>query len=190
MDDASSRYAAKKNLVLDELALALGSIKDSDIEHLKNELLKADRVFFVGIGRVMLALQCIAKRMSHVGIHTHCIGEITEPAITDKDILIAASGSGSSIIPLAIAKKAKALGARVAYLGSNPKSPLSKTADFTVRIPVKTKLNLKGEIPSVQPMTSLFEQTLLLFGDILAQLIIEERHIDIDELWKYHANLE
>jgi 6-phospho-3-hexuloisomerase len=59
-----------------------------------------------------------------------------------------------------------------------------------LKIPVSTKLQLPGEIPSVQPMTSLFEQSLLLLGDSLALMMIREQHIDMPSLWKYHANLE
>lgn len=59
-----------------------------------------------------------------------------------------------------------------------------------VRIPVRTKNYLEDEIDSVQPMTSLFEQSLLLFGDVVAKMIIDERQIDMKSLWRYHANLE
>ena len=63
-------------------------------------------------------------------------------------------------------------------------------ADFMVRIPVRTKLYLDDEIASAQPMTSLFEQALLIFGDIVAKMIIDERRLDLKGLWQYHANLE
>ena len=59
-----------------------------------------------------------------------------------------------------------------------------------VRIPVRTKLYLNDEIDSQQPMTSLFEQSLLLFGDIVAKMIIDERKLDLKGLWQHHANLE
>jgi 6-phospho-3-hexuloisomerase len=39
-------------------------------------------------------------------------------------------------------------------------------------------------------MTSLFEQTLLILGDVIAQMIADERHTDFKALWQYHANLE
>lgn len=63
-------------------------------------------------------------------------------------------------------------------------------ADFMVRIPVRTKQYLPDEIDSCQPMTSLFEQSVLLIGDILAKLIIEQKQLDMRSLWQYHANLE
>jgi 6-phospho-3-hexuloisomerase len=36
----------------------------------------------------------------------------------------------------------------------------------------------------------LFEQTLLLLGDILAKMIIDDRKVNLKDLWQYHANLE
>ena len=67
---------------------------------------------------------------------------------------------------------------------------MSAYADYMVRIPVRTKEYLDDEIDSCQPMTTLFEQSLLLLGDILAKMIIEEKQLDMKALWRYHANLE
>ena len=67
---------------------------------------------------------------------------------------------------------------------------MKELADFMVRIPVRTKLYLEDEIDSVQPMTSLFEQSVLLLGDTVAKMIVEKHGLDMKELWKYHANLE
>ena len=39
-------------------------------------------------------------------------------------------------------------------------------------------------------MTSLFEQAVLLVGDVLAKMIVERRQLDMKSLWQYHANLE
>ena len=47
-----------------------------------------------------------------------------------------------------------------------------------------------GTKPSQQPMTSLFEQSLLLVGDAIAMSMVRKRDIDLDSLWEYHANLE
>ncbi|MBO5754935.1 MAG: sugar isomerase, partial [Clostridia bacterium] len=95
-----------------------------------------------------------------------------------------------SIFPKEIAKKAKALGIEVVMIGSNKESALASIADFMVRVPTNTKMKHPDEIPSEQIMTSLFEQFLLLYGDILAKMIVEKKHIDMSALWQYHANLE
>ncbi len=177
--------------VFAELEKTMASIDATALERLTEDILNADQVFFVGVGRVMLALQCVCKRLAHLGIKAHYVGEITEPAITKKDLLIVGSGSGGSLFPLGIAKKArKTVDCKIVHIGSNPNSEMKEIADYMVRIPVRTKLYLEDEIDSCQIMTSLFEQCLLLLGDILAKMIVESRNIDMKALWQYHANLE
>ena len=177
--------------VIGELQRTLDSVDPDQLMRLRDEILKADQVFFVGVGRVMLALQCVCKRLAHLGIRTHYVGEITEPAIRKDDLLIVGSGSGGSLFPLGIARKARAVAdCTIVHIGSNPDSEMKNIADFMVRIPVRTKLYLEDEIESCQPMTSLFEQSVLLLGDVLAKMIIEEENLDMKGLWQYHANLE
>lgn len=177
-------------LILDECRTALARMDPTAVERLLDAMLAADRVFFVGVGRVLLSLEAVAKRLHHLGIDTVVVGQITEPAITGRDLLIVGSGSGESLFPVAVAKKAKAFGATIAHLGSNPESSLKPVTDIFVRIPVRTKLNHPGEITSQQPMTSLFEQCLLLVGDSLACMLISRRQLDLTSLWQRHANLE
>ena len=185
-----SNYYETEKSIITELGQTLSSIDDTQAKALLDAIQHAEKIFFVGVGRVQLSLSAIAKRLAHLGYHTIMVGQITEPAITEKDLLIVGSGSGESAFPLAIAEKAKKYGARVAHIGSNPNSSMKKFTDVFVRIPVVTKLNLSGEVASVQPMTSLFEQSLLLFGDSLALMIIQERNVDMKKLWQFHANLE
>ncbi len=190
-DGVSKRYDKHKKIVLSELEQSLSAISVEQVECLLHEILNARKVFFIGVGRVLLSAKAICKRLAHLGIDSHYVGEITEPAITDKDLLIVCSGSGETIFPLNIAKKAREkFGCKIVHIGSNPKGEMKNICDFMVRIPVRTKLYLADEIESQQPMTSLFEQSLLLFGDILAMLIIEHKNLDLSTLWEFHANLE
>lgn len=186
----SKNYQESMSLICKEITLALGGVKTSDVEALLEAILGAEKVFFVGVGRVFLALQAIAKRLSHLGIQTYLVGQITEPAIGNNDLLIVGSGSGESLFPVAIAKKAKSFQASVAHIGANPSGSMKEYADLFIRIPVSTKLGLPDEIPSLQPMTSLFEQSLFLLGDILALMIVSRKKLDMKSLWQHHANLE
>lgn len=179
-----------KRLIIRECTEALDRIDDAQSEQLIAAILSAEKVYFCGIGRVLLSLQETCKRLGHLGIDAHYVGEITEPAITERDLLIVASGSGESIYPKAVAEKAKKLCVNIAWIGSNVDSSIAKLSTIQVRIPVQTKLNCQGEMISRQPMTSLFEQTLLLYGDAVAMEIIKRKNLDMDILWKFHANLE
>lgn len=183
-------YEEAVNTVISECVKSLNSIDYTEIDAYLDVILKADKVFFVGVGRVLLALKCIAKRYSHLGIHSVIVGEITEPAITEHDVLVVGSGSGETLFPVGIAKKAKTLGAKIVHIGSNTESSLKTVADVFVHIPVESKANAAGEIKSSQPMTSLFEQSLFLFGDITAMMIVKEKNLEIKSLWQFHANLE
>ena len=188
MHDVS--YTGIYQSVLEEINQALEAVDSKDVELLIEEIMKADHVFIVGVGRVMLSLSAFAKRLHQLGIRTHCVGDINEPAIRQGDLLLVASGSGESAIPVVIANIAKGHRARIAHIGSNPQGSVTTIADVFVRIPVTTKLGLTGEIPSQQIMTSLFEQALYILGDAIALSIARRRNIKIEELWQYHANLE
>src|SRR5699024_1256563 len=101
------------NEIIYELSSTLSKISANEVNRLLEEIKNADKVFFVGVGRVLLSLKSIAKRLAHLGIKTYFVGQITEPAITEKDLLIVGSGSGESAFPLTIAKKAKKFNVRV-----------------------------------------------------------------------------
>lgn len=176
--------------ILGEIQNAFEHIDARQVERLVEEMERAEKIFVVGVGRVLLSLQAWVKRFNQLGKKMYFVGEITEPAITSSDLLIVGSGSGNSLFPVAIAKKAKQYGATVVHIGSNIAGDVSPFADFMVRIPVRTKLYLDDEVDSNQPMTTLFEQVLYLLGDTIAKMLLEKDRIELKSLWQYHANLE
>ena len=182
---------SNKDIVLDELNKVFDTIDNSQVDQMVEMICGAKKVFFVGVGRVLLMLQAWEKRLNHLGIDAYYVGEINEPAITFDDILIVGSGSGESIFPLSIIKLAKKYGAQTIHIGSNSESSMKPYEDLFVRIPCQTKLYLKDEIQSDQIMSSLIEQSLLLLGDMVAMKIVQKKDIkDLHLLWKKHANLE
>lgn len=188
--ELQNMYVPCSKLILEECGAAVLAVNPKTVENYIRRVEAARKVFFVGVGRVLLSLEAIGKRYAHLGIDTVIVGQITEPSITEKDVLIVGSGSGETAIPLAIAKKARQIGAAVIHIGSNPISSMKMYEDLFVRIPVESRGKAEDEIRSKQPMTSLFEQSLLLFGDITALMIIREKHLDLKQLWEFHANLE
>ncbi|KXS49757.1 MAG: putative sugar phosphate isomerase involved in capsule formation [Halanaerobium sp. T82-1] len=186
----SEYYEAQKDIV-SELEKTLEKVDPEETNQLVEEIKKAEKVFFVAVGRVLLSLKSVAKRLAHLGVDCYIVGQVTEPAITENDLLIVGSGSGGTAFPLAIAEKAKQYDATVFHIGRNPECPMAEFSDFFVRIPASKEANLEVEgVESVQPMTSLFEQALLLFGDTIALMMVRERDIEMESLWQYHANLE
>jgi 6-phospho-3-hexuloisomerase len=178
--------------VCNEIKFVLSKIDEKEIENFIELILKTktNRVFVIGVGRVMLMLQAFAKRLKHLGFESYVVGETTVPGIKDGDLLIAASGSGETLTTFNVVKLAKKNKANIALITSSINSTIEKLSDFTVRIPCATKLHLPGEFPSKQPMTNLFEQSLLIFCDCVSIIIQNKLNISEEDLWKVHANLE
>lgn len=152
-------------------------------------LLKASTVFTIGTGRSGLALQMAAMRFMHLGLPTHVVGETTAPAIGPRDILVAASGSGSTARVVRAAQTARDQGADVIALTTAPDSALAKTATEVLIIPAADKQDFDGNA-SVQYAGSLFEQSLLLATDALFHTLWQTSGTQARELWRLHANLE
>jgi 6-phospho-3-hexuloisomerase len=185
------KYEEARGLIISEISQALDQVDPESAECLADMLCDAEKVFVVGVGRVLLMLQAFAKRLNHLGVDANFVGAVDEPAITEKDLLLVGSGSGESAVPLAIVKIAKKYGAKIAHIGSNANSSMKEYEDLFVRIPCRTKLNLKDEINSRQPMSTLFEQSLLLLLDGEALMVADRKNIrDLSALWRRHANLE
>ena len=64
-----SFYAAS-DIVLKELKETLSAIDEDTVEKYLDMLENADKVFFVGVGRVLLSLEAIARRIGHKGTAT------------------------------------------------------------------------------------------------------------------------
>ncbi len=177
-------------LILSEMKSVMDMISEKDLETVSRSVVCARRVLVVGVGRVLISLKSWVKRWKHLGIDANYVGSETEGPIGPGDLLIVASASGESIFPVQIAKLAKKFGAKVIYIGSNPKSTCGCTADYAMRVPCRTKLGLPGEFHSQQPMSTLFEQVLFVLGDVLAYSIMSKKHLDEKTVSVNHANLE
>ena len=152
-------------------------------------LLKAPAVFTVGTGRSGLALQMAAMRFMHLGLSAHVVGATTAPAIGSGDVLVAASGSGSTSRVVRAAETARKQGANVVALTTAADSALAKTATEVLVIPAADKQDFDGK-SSHQYAGSLFEQSVLLLTDALFHALWRSSGIQARDLWRLHANLE
>jgi 6-phospho-3-hexuloisomerase len=149
----------------------------------------APRVFVLGAGRSGLALRMTAMRLMHLGLEVHVVGEVTTPAITEHDLLVTASGSGTTVGILRAARTAINVGAQVAAITTAADSPLAQLATATIVVPAAAKLD-RSETASTQYSGSLFEQVVVLLGDALFDALWQRSGSTADELWPRHANLE
>lgn len=175
--------------ILDEHRQMQEKLSYQQVATLVHELRTAARVFVAGAGRSGLALRAAAMRLMHLGLTVYVSGETVTPAIQKGDLLLVASGSGTTQSILHAAEKAASLGAIVIALSTNDKSPLSKVAKSVIQIPAAQKTDFGSSI-SHQYAGSLFEQGILLLTDALFQTMWQQDGSPAEDLWKRHANLE
>jgi len=189
MDTTGTGFATTSNIVLQELHTTFAQIDDEEVRDAKRALLHARRIFFSGAGRSGLALKMAAMRMMHLGLVVYVAGEVVTPAIEENDLLVVASGSGTTTGPVHAAEVARKAGASVLALTTAPQSPLGLLATSVLRIPAATKQG-DDRTQSQQYAGALFEQTVLLLMDVLFQELWHQRGDTAEKLWKRHANLE
>ncbi|MGO4856724.1 6-phospho-3-hexuloisomerase [Arthrobacter sp. 2MCAF14] len=149
----------------------------------------AGRIFVAGAGRSGLVLRMAAMRLMHLGFDVHIAGDTTTPAIRSGDLLLLASGSGTTSGVVRAAETASKAGARIAVYTTNATSPLAEVADVVVIIPAAQKTD-HGSTLSRQYSGSLFEQVLFLVSEAVFQALWDNDATPAEELWLRHANLE
>ena len=177
--------------VVKELERTLSMVSAADAEKMADLVLASKKIFVAGAGRSGFACKAFAMRLMHMGFESYVVGETVTPNLEADDILIIGSGSGETGSLVAMAGKAKKIGAKLALVTIFPDSTIGKLADVAVKIPAPTpKVATDSGFKSIQPMGSLFEQSLLIFLDSLVMRLMEKRGNDSDTMFTRHANLE
>ena len=179
------------NIIVDELSSTLSKVSPQEGEKLSDMILSADKIFVAGAGRSGLAAKAFAMRLMHMGFDAFVVGETVTPNLEQKDLFIIASGSGETSSLIAMAQKAKMIDAVLATVTIRPDGSIGVLADLAVAIPAPTpKTDVTVDFKSIQPMGSLFEQSLLLFFDAVILKLMEKRGNDSGTMFTRHANLE
>ncbi|MBN2251977.1 MAG: 6-phospho-3-hexuloisomerase [Candidatus Altiarchaeota archaeon] len=174
-------------------------LDESEIEAMVEAIREADRVFLLGAGRSGLVARAFAMRLVQLGLTAYVVGESTTPAMTEKDLLVAVSGSGETISVVRAAEIAKGIGSRVLTVTSYPGSSLGGISDYKVTVKGRTKIDaekdpLKSQIvgshSSLTPLGTLFEDTVMIFFDgVIAQLMVKLEARE-EDLKRRHSILE
>lgn len=183
-------YKKTISTVLGEVESVLYSIDSRDIEDMTEGILKSDKIFLAAAGRVMFVLHTFAKRLSQMGLDVHMIGGTTAPPVASGDLLIVASCSGKTVTPVAVAEKARQIGAKLWGITASEDSPLARLCDRILLIPSSQNSRDGSEIASVQPLNNLFEQVLHLLLDYISWAVQKTKGLSEHDIWEHHANIE
>jgi len=173
--------------ILAEISDSFNKVLPSQAARLLDEIRGAQRIFCVGAGRSRIILNAFCMRLNQLGLESYVAGNVPCPPAGKGDLIIAASGSGTTPSVNAVLKRAKEAGGRVALLTASPVQHLAGIVDLTVDIQAPNAL-VNRESQSRQLMRTLYEQVcFLLYESIIAAL---SENIPPEEIACRHTNLE
>ncbi|MFX1277626.1 MAG: SIS domain-containing protein [Promethearchaeota archaeon] len=157
------------------------------------EAIKNKRKFFLlASGRSAFILQCFATRLVHLGADVFMVTNLaSNPALTENDILIVLSGSGTTAVVVSllqnIVNSVKPKG--IACITSHPETIIGRIGDITIKLKGRTKRDHStGNDAILTPEGTAFEQVAFTYLDgIIAELAVRLNITDLDML-KRHSN--
>ncbi|MCU1405438.1 MAG: 3-hexulose-6-phosphate isomerase [Glaciihabitans sp.] len=190
--DTAATVTDALTMMTTELTIAAAAVSDVSAEALEasaQEISGARRVFVLGAGRSGLALRMTAMRLMHLGLEAHIVGDATTPAIGEGDLLLVASGSGTTSSIVSAAEKTVEVGGVIVAITTDPDSTLGRLATHTIVVPAAKKLERDSTV-SQQYAGGLFEQAVVLIGDALFHSLWKRSGQSADDLWPRHSNIE
>jgi len=178
--------------------MVINRIDEDQVNKMINTILESKSIFIVGSGRSKLIGEAFAMRLMHLGFTVHVVGDVTTPAVNNKDCLVAISGSGETKIVTTAAEIAHDIEASVVGITTNINSTLGKHLDVVIEMESKSKEPwehpathvLKGNYDDLAPMGTLFEDSTHLFLDgLIAEFMVRLDKKEVD-LKQRHATIE
>lgn len=176
--------------VLTEIRGVADKVDRDQIGVLVDRLLAAPRVFVAGEGRSGLMGKAFAMRLMHLGLTVFAMGETISPAVKVDDLVVTISGSGTTAGTVRAAQAAHDAGASLVAVTTDLGSPLSKLADALLVLPAATKYRKAGEAPTIQPLSSLFDQLTHIALDAACLEVARRRDVDNQAATAAHSNTE
>jgi 6-phospho-3-hexuloisomerase len=187
---SSDRLNGTLDQILAELAACVHQVSTASLAQAGALVESAARIFVAGAGRSGLCMRSLGMRLTHIGKTVYVVGETTTPAIAAADLLIIGSGSGRTASLLAIVAQARRQGAIILLFTTDAASPLAEQADYRVIIPAPAFTSAGQGRTSIQPLGTLFEQSLFILCDDLILGLMQRTGVSAAQMLDRHANLE
>lgn len=183
-------YKKYSHIVINEIyeCLNMSKIDESNIKSFVETISNANNIFCDGNGRSRLKLKAFAMRLAQMGFTVYETTEVTTPAIKENDLLIICTGSGESLNLIEHMQTAHKVGAKVVAITANGDSTIARSCDYTFVIKANQKYDQDRN--SVQPLATLFEQTVEIFFDSIVLVLMEQLSISNEDMNARHNLLE
>ena len=179
------KYNEYKEKVLAELDESLSSFDEREIDKFVEFLAhkRCANIIAFGAGRMGYGIRAFIMRLIHLGYHAYWYNDTTIPHLGPDDVFMFASGSGKTqtVVKLAEIVKEKA-GSKIVSVTGDDKSPLAQLSDTVLKFKgCNNGLNSENspdKITSIQPMTTLNEQSAFIFFDLVSLKLMEKLNED------------
>jgi 6-phospho-3-hexuloisomerase len=165
----------------------------SDLENVPSvirEVINARTVITYGAGRVGLVMRGFSKRLMHLGLNSYFLEDSTVPSTSEGDLLLVGSGSGNTPTTKLVAELAVKNGLKLISVTANPDSSITTISNVFICLNTPTKETNKSPVSSIQPMTTLFEQTLSIFLDALVLELMTTLNENSESMKQRHNVIE
>ncbi|ERN19321.1 hypothetical protein AMTRI_Chr09g43070 [Amborella trichopoda] len=167
---------------------------DALVAELSAHATRGARVVVHGVGREGLMMRAFAMRLAHLGMQSHCVGDVTCPCVGEGDLLIASAGPGGFSTVNAICTVAREAGARVMVITAQPEGQAAGLADRVVVVPARTMADDEddkfGGDEEVLMMGSLYEGALFVLFEMVVFRVSKVLGQTPDAIRARHTNLE
>lgn len=165
-----------------ELQAVAEQVDPEQLEQAADACMQVKRIFFSGMGRSGNMVKALAIRFMHLGYEAYVAGDASTPSIQKGDLLIAVTASARTKVTLNHIETARKQEARVLLISAVPENP--EISDYFLCVPARTKVETR------QHAGSLFEQSVLVIGDAVAEELKEKRKVTTEFMDGRHANLQ
>lgn len=169
------------------IGVSLDSVSDDSIHCVIEAVQQAPRVFFTGAGRSFLMVKAMAMAMMQIGVTVYITGEVTTPAISAGDLLIAASCSGETKSVSLFLEQAKKERVKIVLITANRESTMAKMADIVVEMAARPE---PGSIQETWITDNRFEQAIVPLGDCFVEYLARGKGASGNTISEHHANME
>jgi 6-phospho-3-hexuloisomerase len=173
-----------------ELGQVTARLDEGQIAAFMDAIVRAPRIFCIGVGREGLATRGFTMRLMHLGKEAHWIWDDTTPAIGRGELLIAISGSGEIGHIDYIFDQAASHGAETAVVTGDPAGRTARKAKVLVWLPAAVFKGKAEVVASQQPMGNLFEQALLILLDQIVIALAGRLKVSSQAMAARHRNVE
>jgi 6-phospho-3-hexuloisomerase len=192
-NEMNNRFTNTMREIADQIHQNAKKIENYKIKEFVKLILEinegGNKIFVYGAGRSGFMGRAFAQRLMHLGISSCFVSDAVTHQYKKDDLLIIISGSGETVSPAAIAKKAKKIGGNLALITANPQSTIGKLSDLSITILGKSKDKATSE-ETLAPYTSLFDISTLAFLDSIGGVLMKILNVSEEDIDARHATIE